>query len=348
MRLDSLINVITDYARRLGAIAGYGYRQQESEFFEAHGDEGVAVFVSPDVTLPAYPGYYGYRIAAEGADGGQMLDRLRFLLRTDCDIRYDREITYGGGVWAYSVSLHLKAKKYGLGGGGSAVPDALNFTMPNGGTITLTKSGSPTEVALEYTTDRVTWATWEETSNVRTITLNAGETVYIRNTSETSTGFSTGDDGPITNYYYFSFTGDTYADGPLESLICKRAANAEYIGRATFRCLFYGQSNLKQAPKITATSIMRRSLQQTFDGTGIEEAPELLFDTVPSYGCYRMFRYCSSLKLVKVHFTSLSSSSPLTQWLDGVAASGDFYCPQNLTIPTGSSGIPSGWTRHDL
>lgn len=151
MRLDSLINVITDYARRLGAIAGYGYRQQESEFFEAHGDEGVAVFVSPDVTLPAYPGYYGYRIAAEGADGGQMLDRLRFLLRTDCDIRYDRKITYGGGVWAYAVSLRLKAKKYGLGGGGQQEPDALNFTMPNGGTITLTKTGSPTTVTLEYT-----------------------------------------------------------------------------------------------------------------------------------------------------------------------------------------------------
>lgn len=345
MRLDSLINVITDYARLLGAIAGYGYRQQESEFFEAHGDEGVAVFVSPDVTLPAYPGYYGYRIAAEGADGGQMLDRLRFLLRTDCDIRYDRNITYGGGVWAYAVSLRLKAKKYGLGGGGLPVPDALNFTMQNGGTITLTRNGNPTTVTLEYTLDGGrTWTEWVESGTTRTLTLQAGETVYIRNTSDTSTGLSTG----ISDYYRFSFSDTAHAYGNTNSLLCKDPNNAIILDYC-FLSLFNGASTLKSAAEIPSLVTADRCYQDMYKGTGISVAPVLPATYVDIYAYYRIFADCPDLAYVKTYMTSLYSLSSINYWLRDVAATGDFYCDPSLNIPLNSgSGIPSGWTRHDL
>jgi len=231
-----------------------------------------------------------------------------------------------------------------------AIPDALYFYMTNGGDITLTKNDSPTEVTLEYSLDcGDTWTTWIETNNVRTLTLTAGQTMFVRNTSETSTEFSTGDDGTVSDYYKFSFSNTTESGGPIESLICKNPQNASYINRATFRNLFYGESNLITPPKIIGTSIRRRSLQNTFAGTGIVETPELMFTSVPNYGLYRTFQNCSNLKIVKVHFTTLGSSSPLYQWLSNVAATGDLYCPSTLTITTDSvSGIPTGWTRHDI
>jgi hypothetical protein len=46
--------------------------------------------------------------------------------------------------------------------------------------------------------------------------------------------------------------------------------------------------------------------------------------------------------------TDISASNCLSSWLYNVSPSGDFYCPAELTIPTGASGIPSGWTRHDI
>jgi hypothetical protein len=60
-----------------------------------------------------------------------------------------------------------------------------------------------------------------------------------------------------------------------------------------------------------------------------------------------MYSGCTSLVTVVIGNPTMSSSS-LLNWLDSVAATGDFYCPAELTIPTGISGIPTGWTRHDI
>lgn len=349
MRLDSLINVITDYARRLGAIAGYGYRQQESEFFEAYGDEGVAVFVSPDPSLPAYPGYYGYRIAAEGSDGGQMLDRLRFLLRTDCDIRYDRSITYGGGVWAYAVSLRLKAKKYGIGGGGSTptAPYALNFTMPNGGTVILRKNGSPNAVSLEVSTDNENWQPWELVGTDYNYPLGAGQTLYIRNTSTTFVRFSTGS----SNYYQFVFDNNVEASGSVMSL----SVNDETVLSLTgadynFYRLFNGCTKLVSAPNLPATILSSSCYREMFSScSSLVESPELPAVLLKSYCYTQMFYFCSSLKKITTRMEDISATACLIQWTLGVYATGDFYCPADLNIPLNSiSGIPSGWTRHDI
>ena len=38
---------------------------------------------------------------------------------------------------------------------------------------------------------------------------------------------------------------------------------------------------------------------------------------------------------------------PLSNWLEGVAASGTIHKRSVLTLPSGSSGIPDGWTAVD-
>jgi len=226
------------------------------------------------------------------------------------------------------------------------IPDSLYFYMPNGGDITLTKTGSPTEVTLEYSIDcGTTWTTWVENSNVRTLTLNAGQTMFVRNTSETSTRFSL-DSTDATNTYRFSFTNTVYAGGPLESLICKNPHNATLTNHA-FRTLFFNQTNLVGAPNILSTNIPYRAYMRTFYNTRITSCDLSNITDVGNDGCYEIFRGCSNLNNVRCKFTSIGTGG-INNWLYGVATTGDLYCPSSLVLAEGTSGIPSGWTRHNL
>ena len=247
--------------------------------------------------------------------------------------------------------------------------DVLNFTMPNGGTISLNKTGSPTVVELEYWLDaNAQWLIWQpDVDGNRSITLTAGQTVYIRNTSETSTGFSTSS----TDFYGFVLDSDTYASGSVQSLLCK-TPTFETIGFYCFIQLFDGCSHLLSSPEFPATTLTAACYYRTLRGTSITVAPELPATTAVS-NCYNtmlartpitkspylriselktncyanLFYMCSSLNEVRTDMTDISATNCLYNWLDGVAATGDFYCPAELTIHTGG-GIPSGWIRHDI
>ena len=65
---------------------------------------------------------------------------------------------------------------------------------------------------------------------------------------------------------------------------------------------------------------------------------------------YWMFNGCTSLSSIRVAFTNWNPSgvtNPTTNWVNGVAASGTFYCPPDLgtdaTITRGTSNCPTGW-----
>ena len=60
-----------------------------------------------------------------------------------------------------------------------------------------------------------------------------------------------------------------------------------------------------------------------------------------------MFFNCSALSKIEVHFTKWTSNA-LTNWVNGVAATGTFKCPAalgtNETITRGTGNCPEGWT----
>jgi len=62
--------------------------------------------------------------------------------------------------------------------------------------------------------------------------------------------------------------------------------------------------------------------------------------------CYNnMFRECTLLNEVTCYATSgINENSSTTNWLSGVASTGTFTKAAGSTWPTGTSGIPSGWT----
>lgn len=310
------------------------------------GAEPPAAYVSYDPRLLAGAGWYGYRVALKGGDRDVVRRALAML--AEYYIIRDGYEYYEGGVYVVGVLLRQRVPHYGIGGGApTPEPDALNFYMPNGGTISLNKTGLPTVVELEYSLDRGnTWTIWQEDANGnRSLVLIAGQRMYVRNTSTTSTGFSTSG----TDIYNFVFDNTVYANGNLNSLIIKNPTGNESIPTRTFSGLFVGCTTLLSMPDMPSTDLGYECYMNTYRNCSSLIRTTYLPCSLPYSGkeYYRMFMGCSSLKEVRVALETVTISS-LTEWLSGVAVSGDFYCPSTLTIPTGVSGIPSGWTRHDI
>ena len=287
--------------------------------------------------------------------------------------------------WLYNVAasgtLHLDSRLTGIQrDSASGIPTGwnrvdvdpwLNFEMPNGGDISLTANGSPTAVTIEYSIDNgATWQEWQEVGGVRRIALPAGVRVWLRNSSPTSTNFSTSD----TDYYNFAFTDVANAYGDTRSLLCSSAADgvisnyvfcrlfygcgtiataprldAASIAQYCYAYMFYGCVSLMEAPEIVSAQTFSNCFRSMFQGcTGIVVAPVLRAATIAAGAYRRIFYGCSSLNLLVLHATTASASLCTYQWLNGVAASGDLYCPQSLVFTSTDGGVPSGWTRHDL
>lgn len=310
------------------------------------GAEPPAAYVSYDPRLLAGAGWYGYRIALKGGDR-QMVERARYMLAERYVIRDGYEY-YSDGVYIVGVLLRQRVPHYGIGGGApTPEPDALNFYMPNGGTVSLNKAGDPTVVELAYSIDRgTTWTVWQEDANGnRSLVLNAGQRMYVRNTSTTTTRFSTSG----SDLYVFVFDNTVYANGNINSLIITNPTGNEFIPTRTFSGLFFSCTTLLSMPDMPSTDLGYECYINTYrDCSSLTKTTYLPCSSLYSgKEYYRMFMGCSSLKEVRVALETITSSS-LTDWLSGVSPTGDFYCPAELTIPTGVSGIPTGWTRHDI
>ena len=124
---------------------------------------------------------------------------------------------------------------------------------------------------------------------------------------------------------------------------------ATTLANYCYQYMFSGCQSLTKAPRLPATTLAEFCYESMFyECQSLTRAPELPATTL-AFECYSsMFYGCRSLKEVRIAATS--SSSSLSRWLSGVSATGDFYCDPNATIfPTDSgSGIPKGWTRHNI
>lgn len=79
--------------------------------------------------------------------------------------------------------------------------------------------------------------------------------------------------------------------------------------------------------------------------TSLTHAPQLPATTLTTW-CYgSMFSGCTNLNYIKMLATNTFEYGCLNNWVVGVAQSGTFVKDASMTkLPTGSSGIPDGWT----
>jgi 3-dehydroquinate dehydratase len=113
--------------------------------------------------------------------------------------------------------------------------------------------------------------------------------------------------------------------------------------------MFSGCTSLKYITSLPAINIKQGCYISMFYGcTTLTTAPVLYAKTLAN-SCYAyMFRNCSNLNKVCIHADNISATQCLLNWLDGVAANGDFYCVNGISYPSTASGIPANWTRHNI
>lgn len=143
-------------------------------------------------------------------------------------------------------------------------PNYLCFTANTAwSTVALTKTWSPTSITLETSSD---WNNWTTHTIGSTITLsNVWDKVYFRNTSTTTTWFTTAS----ANRYQFSLGGSINASWDITYLINKNSTKV-LPANWCFYNLFRSQTALRTTPELPAT-------------------------TLTDYCYYYMFWWCSNL-----------------------------------------------------
>ncbi len=158
-------------------------------------------------------------------------------------------------------------------------------------------------------------------------------------------------------------------DGLIEA--CNLILPSTTLVEGCYRLMFYRCSNLYNTPTLPAMTLADYCYSRMFaecprlvtapelpattlaidcyfgmfrDCTSLIAAPELSA-TILINACYQnMFSGCTSLNYVKCYATDISATDCISSWLNGVSSTGTFYKDSNTTYPTGTSGIPSGWT----
>ena len=245
----------------------------------------------------------------------------------------------------------------------------LTFVPLEDSTFSFSKRGTGDDI--EYSIDGGAWTSLASGAN--TPTVGAGHNIRWR-AELTPNSTTTGSQGIGT----FSATGLYDAMGNTMSLLY----GDNYIGQITltrtytFYKLWSNDTHIYRADRMVlpATTIVARCYQNLFENcTALTTAPALPATTLYKF-CYAyMFRDCKSLTKspilpasvlgetcysnmfercsALIHITCLatdrSASNPNYRWVNGVASTGTFVKDANTTWPSGSSGIPDGWTVVD-
>ena len=142
---------------------------------------------------------------------------------------------------------------------------------------------------------------------------------------------------------YYNMFRDCISLTTAPELPATTLANDCYYG------MLAGCNSLTTAPVLPATTLTRYCYTSMFqDCKSLTTAPELHATTLAD-SCYGdMFLRCRKLNNITMLATDISAPDCLKGWVSGVASTGTFTKAASMTtLPTGSSGIPEGWTVVD-
>ena len=211
----------------------------------------------------------------------------------------------------------------------------LTFIPVEDSTFKFSKAG------LSYSLDD--GSTWTElAANTDTPTVPAESKILWKNNTTLTPSSSNGIGA-------FSSSKNFDASGNVMSLLFgdNFAGQTSLSGKAYAFHFLFKNSKVRNAENLAlpATTLASGCYTNMFYGcTSLTAAPELPATTLAS-GCYSsMFYGCTNLNYIKMLATDISATNCLDSWVRSVAASGTFVKADGVTIPSGTSGIPEGWT----
>ena len=150
---------------------------------------------------------------------------------------------------------------------------------------------------------------------------------------------------------------------------------ATYLAESCYNYMFYDCDGLKEVPQLPAMILAKSCYEYMFNNcdsiTKVSQLPAITLapscysrmfyncknltevsnlpaTTLANYCYYEMFYNCSKLNSIIMLATEIGEERSLDNWLYGVSSTGTFTKAKGMeSLPTGSSGIPSGWTIVD-
>ena len=137
-----------------------------------------------------------------------------------------------------------------------------------------------------------------------------------------------------------------YMFGNCTSLTTAPTLPATSLSTYCYTHMFYNCTSLTTTPELLATMLAEGCYYGMFYGcTHLTTAPELPATSLAISCYYNMFYDCNKLNYIKMLATDISAPICLNDWVSGVSSTGTFIKNAVMTsLPTGSNGIPTGWT----
>lgn len=232
----------------------------------------------------------------------------------------------------------------------------LTFTAEEAGaTVTLNVYGSVTIPAMHYRMGKS--GLWLPYTAGTVIDLpNIGDSVQFWNNAETLSAWT-------NDYAGFSLPKKVAASGNIQSMLNWRTdcpfrcfnqlflgvkltslplMPAKIIGGSSYYNMYGNYSKIYQTKLILDFPLSTESFLHMFQFATGFEAVELRGERTETVNMRAMFRGCTTLKEITVHFTSWVGES--SDWVLDVSSGGTFYKPSALPEEYGTARIPEGWT----
>lgn len=226
----------------------------------------------------------------------------------------------------------------------NSIPFYVENTTDQLKTLRMIPNNSAPVLYIEISHDTKTWSLLGTTSSTLTYDLLPTERVYLR--CQTDRWYNTDGNG------YVAIRGVSKIGGNIMSLLYGNSFTGKETRFPTsdgyvFNNMF-AYSDIVDASELIlpVTELTEYCYRQMFlYASSLVKAPALPAATLVR-GCYiYMFGYCTALNEVKCYAEyGINTNSTTSSWISGVGSTGTFYKKAGVTWPSGTNGIPDGWT----
>lgn len=135
-----------------------------------------------------------------------------------------------------------------------------------------------------------------------------------------------------------------------ESLIATPKLPATTLMDNCYAYMFMNCTALTTAYDLPAKNIGYSSYQDMFNGcTSLVKAPEIKGKYINHYSLSNMFSGCTNLNYIKILVENPTGYlGTFDSWVYRVPSTGTFVKKRGVTYPSGTSGIPEGWTVEEI